>query len=310
VRELIIDRSSESVFGDVMLLEKLAYSLRKRGLGVQESLRLAHVALLILLVVLTALPWTYLLAFSTRSLAKFHVQLVLRSLVYFAVIFLLVSVLAVVEWFASRALKARELGVSEAWLWSIIRELEEVTGAGKLRVRLVEEDAPRAFLLLDDVVVSKGLIRALSAEEIKAVLAHELGHRYLAPLRALRGVLTFAVFFNASTILALSLDTNAYYGSLSLPVFSASTVLCFITILSLSRIEEHLVDIYSVKVTKSTALASALSKLERGLAINPPRSLVKPLLMMKGISYPPIKTRINVIAEFHRELSTENKSNS
>lgn len=264
-------------------------------------MRLAYLVLLGLLLVLIISPW-----FLLHSTGLPTGYLVLRALEYYAVILILVCCLAVTEWLRSRAHRARESS-EEEWLSSVLSEVEKPARTRGLSIRVVDEASPRAFLLLDDIAVSRGLLRALSREEVKAVIAHELGHKHLIVLRVLRGVLAFAVLFNASITVVLLTKIQAHLEVLSVAVFTASIILGVIVIISLSRLEEHLADIYAVKITGSTLLASALRKLVEVQTSASSKRVLRPLVV-DGVAYPSIENRVSVITEYYRELSRSRSS--
>ena len=78
--------------------------------------------------------------------------------------------------------KARDLAPSDApMLHSIVEDLARNAGLPKPRVVLVPEDSPNAFATGRDpahavVAVTQGLLQALNPDEIRGVLAHEMGH--------------------------------------------------------------------------------------------------------------------------------------
>ncbi len=78
--------------------------------------------------------------------------------------------------------RAVDLAPSDApMLHGIVEELAMRAGLPKPRVVLIPEDTPNAFATGRDphhavVAVTQGLLRTLSPEEIKGVLAHEMGH--------------------------------------------------------------------------------------------------------------------------------------
>lgn len=78
--------------------------------------------------------------------------------------------------------RAVDLAPSDApMIHSIVDELSQRAGLPKPRVVLVPENTPNAFATGRDpkhavVAVTQGLLQTLSPEEIKGVLAHEMGH--------------------------------------------------------------------------------------------------------------------------------------
>lgn len=77
---------------------------------------------------------------------------------------------------------ARELAPEEApWLHDIVGELARNANVPKPRVCVIPEEAPNAFATGRDpahavVAVTEGIMRLLSPEELRGVLAHEMGH--------------------------------------------------------------------------------------------------------------------------------------
>lgn len=78
--------------------------------------------------------------------------------------------------------KARELSASDApALHRMVEELSAKAGIPKPRIYLIPQEAPNAFATGRGpanavVAVTEGIMRILSADELKGVLAHEIGH--------------------------------------------------------------------------------------------------------------------------------------
>ncbi|WP_374289708.1 zinc metalloprotease HtpX [Desulfovibrio desulfuricans] len=78
--------------------------------------------------------------------------------------------------------RARELAPEEApYLHKIVEELARNAGIPKPRICVVPEEAPNAFATGRNpenavVAVTDGIMRLLSPEELRGVLAHEVGH--------------------------------------------------------------------------------------------------------------------------------------
>ena len=78
--------------------------------------------------------------------------------------------------------RARELAPEEApQIHSMVEELSRKAGIPKPRVCVVPEAAPNAFATGRNpenavVAVTEGIVRILSPEELRGVLAHEIGH--------------------------------------------------------------------------------------------------------------------------------------
>jgi heat shock protein HtpX len=91
-----------------------------------------------------------------------------------------------VYWFSDRIVlriyKAQEIGPSEApGLYGTIRDLTIRAGLPMPKIYVIPESAPNAFATGRNpqhsaVAVTKGLLSMLSQDEIRGVIAHELGH--------------------------------------------------------------------------------------------------------------------------------------
>lgn len=89
-------------------------------------------------------------------------------------------------WFSDRAALAmagaREVAYAEApGLYRILAELSHAAGLPMPRLAIIDAPAPNAFATGRDpahavVAVTTGLLEVLDADELRAVLAHELGH--------------------------------------------------------------------------------------------------------------------------------------
>jgi len=89
-------------------------------------------------------------------------------------------------WFSDRMVlrmyRAQEVDESSApQFYRMVRELAQRAGLPMPRVYLIEEDAPNAFATGRDpqhaaVAATTGILRVLSARELRGVMAHELAH--------------------------------------------------------------------------------------------------------------------------------------
>jgi heat shock protein HtpX len=89
-------------------------------------------------------------------------------------------------WFSDRIVlamyRAQEISPQEnPGIHQIVAELAQNAGIPKPRVYLIEDDSPNAFATGRNpqhavVAVTTGIMRILSREELRGVLAHELGH--------------------------------------------------------------------------------------------------------------------------------------
>ena len=155
------------------------------------------------------------------------------------------------------------------------------------------------------VVVHSGLLRVLDRDEVRAVLAHELGHianrdnAYMIAV-SLTPFLTYVVgllslLFGVGYIMGTvkgaqrtieyaksrgekeeEVALGAYFAVLIAIVIgliavmvglllTVASYLANIGVLAFSRIREHLADMYSVRVTGGTEIVQALEKIERAV---------------------------------------------
>lgn len=180
--------------------------------------------------------------------------------------------------FVLRMYNAEPLSFDEApMIHTMVEELAQSAGIPKPRIVVIPEDAPNAFATGRDpehsvVAITEGIIRILSTEELKGVLAHEVAHI------ANRDILIQTVAsVIGSTIVSIAnlLQFTAIFGfgqhnedgenSNPLVVLAmvllapiAATIIQF----AISRSREYLADATGAKFTgKPLALAGALEKL-------------------------------------------------
>jgi heat shock protein HtpX len=201
------------------------------------------------------------------------------------------------QWYSSdkvamRAMRAREVSPEEApELHGMIDRLCALADMPKPRVGVADLDVPNAFATGRSpnhsvVCVTTGLLRTLNAEELEAVLAHELSHV------AHRDVLVMTVAASAG-IIAGMLTRGAQYGAIfgdrrsnnnntgGLPVWLVVLLVSlvvyavsFLLLKLLSRYRELAADRAAAYLTmKPGALASALQKISGQMSRIPQRDL-------------------------------------
>src|SRR5918996_721275 len=117
--------------------------------------------------------------------------------------------LAMSKWIAKRSMGARVIGdprnETEAWLVATVRRLAGQAGVGMPEVAIYPSDDMNAFATGARrhralVAVSSGLLQRMRAEEVEAVLAHEVAHVAngdMVTLALLQGVVnTFVIFLS------------------------------------------------------------------------------------------------------------------
>lgn len=178
------------------------------------------------------------------------------------------------------AYRAKEVSPSEApGLHRMVEDLAKAAGIPKPRVCLIPEAAPNAFATGRNpehavVAVTEGLLRLMSPEELRGVLAHEIGHVVNRDIliQSLTGVLASVVMFVANMLqwgaifgMGRSSDDNnggggGAAGALLLALLApiAASLIQF----AISRSREFIADETGARLAGSPqGLASALLKL-------------------------------------------------
>jgi heat shock protein HtpX len=247
---------------------------------------------------------------------------------------------AIYQWYSSdtvamRAMRAREVSPQEApELHGMIDRLCALADMPKPRVGIADTHVPNAFATGRSperavVCVTTGILHTLTAEELEAVLAHELSHV------AHRDVLVMTVASSAG-IAAGMLTQGAQYGAFfgggrrdnnngGLPIWLVVLVVSlvvyavsFVLLRLLSRYRELSADRAGAYLTmKPQALASALQKITGEMNRIPERDLrqvsaasalcIAPAV--KGVSlrtltstHPPLEQRLAQLARIQAEL--------
>ena len=179
-----------------------------------------------------------------------------------------------------RVYKARELSPSEApMLHRMVEELAAAAGIPKPRICMIPDESPNAFATGRNpenavVAVTEGIVRLLSPEELRGVIAHEIGHITNRDIlvQSVAGVLATVVIYIANMMqwaaifgVGRSSDEeggggNNFLTSMLLAVLApiAASLIQF----AISRSREYLADATGARISGNPqALASALHKL-------------------------------------------------
>ena len=247
--------------------------------------------------------------------------------------------IAFYQWWSSdrvamRAMRAREVTPEEApELHGMIDRLCALADMPKPRVGVSDLDIPNAFATGRSpnravVCVTTGIMRTLDAEELEAVLAHELSHV------AHRDVLVMTMASSAG-IVAGMLTRSAQYGSFGLgrsrnnngaiPAYLAALVvslvvyaISFLLTRMLSRYRELCADRSGAYLTMNPgALATALQKISGEISAIPQKDLRAPAAMnaffiapaISGMTWktltsthPSLEQRLEQLARIQAEL--------
>jgi heat shock protein HtpX len=225
-------------------------------------------------------------------------------------------------WFSDRIAlafaKARQVTEAEAPdLYKLVGQLAQEAGMPMPRVYLIEQPAPNAFATGRDpqhavVAVTSGILEIASPRELRAVLAHELGHvrnrdtLVMAVVASIAGAISYLAQIAQWSMWFGGRDDDEGQNPIAAIVAIILLPIAALLIqLAISRSREFGADESGAQlVNDPLGLASALRKLEVynkkvPLAVNPSVSalfIVQPLLP-RGMSrlfstHPPIEERV------------------
>jgi heat shock protein HtpX len=227
-------------------------------------------------------------------------------------------------WFSDKAALrmagAKEISEAEdPHLFAIVRDVAQASGMPMPRVYVVETDSPNAFATGRNpqhavVAVTTGIRRLLTDRELRGVLGHEMGHVKNRDILTSSIVATIA---GAIQLIAQVLMFSQLFGGgrdrdrnplLTLAAIIIAPIAASLIQLGISRQREYAADTTGARVTRDPeALASALEKLQRGVAMRPmqdtpTQEAVSALYIVKpfsgeGVSnlfstHPPLEERI------------------
>jgi len=174
------------------------------------------------------------------------------------------------------------------WLESTVKELADKSGLPMPKLAVVPNPTPNAFTYgrtssSATLAVHEGLLRNLNEDEVRGVIAHELGHikhkdyiviTVLAALPMIAYIVAQVAFraglFSGTARRGKNEGNPGVVllaiGAISFVVYIVS----FLSVMRLSRLREHYADSYSAYVTGSPrSLESALTKISYGLSLAP-----------------------------------------
>lgn len=185
-------------------------------------------------------------------------------------------------WFSDtivlRMYKAREVSREESpALHAMVDDLANNAGIPKPRICIIPEDAPNAFATGRDpahgvVAVTSGIMRILSQEELRGVLAHEIGHIRNRDIliQTVAGVMATIVVYLANMLQWAAIFGGRRDDQGSGPGLFGGIVLALLAPIAasliqfaISRSREYLADATGAAISGSPhSLASALAKLD------------------------------------------------
>jgi heat shock protein HtpX len=175
------------------------------------------------------------------------------------------------------------------WLEATVKELADKSDLSMPKLAIVPNNTPNAFTFgrttnSATLAVHEGLLRQLNQDEIRGVIAHELGHikhkDYI--IMTILSALPLIAYMIAQVTLRASIFSsmgnrrggkNNNGGAILLIIGGVAFFVYFITfliVMRLSRLREHFADAYAAYITNSPhSLQSALAKITYGLSISP-----------------------------------------
>jgi heat shock protein HtpX len=175
------------------------------------------------------------------------------------------------------------------WLERTVKELADKSGLPMPRLAIVPNNTPNAFTFGRStggatLAVHEGLLRQLKEDEVKGVIAHELGHvkhKDYIVMTVLSALPLIAYIIAEVALMSGAFSSGGSGGRggknnsgavlILIGVISfAIYILTFLIVMRLSRLREHFADAYSAYVTGSPReLESALAKITYGLSLSP-----------------------------------------
>ncbi len=186
------------------------------------------------------------------------------------------------KWFAKRGYKMQQVTnpttPKEKLVYNTVKALAEREGIKMPEVWVYWDDVPNAFATGPSrnnsmVAVSSGLATNLSDAELKAVLAHEVGHIANGDMVAttlLQGLMNTMVYFVASIVARMVASAVARDGEPSHMVYFIVdivlqillSILASIVIFAFSRKREFKADAYAADALGADSMISALQKID------------------------------------------------
>lgn len=241
-------------------------------------------------------------------------------------------------WFSDKivlaAYKAREVAPEESpMLHKMVEEIAHEAGVPKPRVCIIPDDSPNAFATGRNpehavIAVTQGILRLLTPEELRGVLAHEMGHVANRDIlvQSVASVLATVVLYLANMLQFMAIfgggrrdgesGGGGAFGMIAglLMAFLAPIAASLIQF-AISRSREYLADATGARLSHSPeSLASALAKLDAYSKRTPMRDatpqtanmfIVNPFAGVNGVAslfttHPPVQDRIERLREMAR----------
>jgi heat shock protein HtpX len=269
------------------------------------------------------------IAYATQLLWVSAPLAIVAALLWFAVAYLFNQ--AIIDATTGAHVVSR---TDEPELYNLLENLAISRGMKTPTLRVIDSEALNAFATglhegQYSITVTRGLINALTAEEMEAVLGHELTH---VINRDVRTMVIAAVFAGIFTLVAQVLYRVLAYGGgdggrrgkkggvgglfvlLALAAAFLGHLLGIVIRMTLSRSREFVADAGAVELTKNPdAMISALRKLDADHTPLKTPETVRSMLMdgeEEGVyalfaTHPPISKRIDALVQYAGGRTTE-----
>lgn len=201
------------------------------------------------------------------------------------------------------------------WLWETVQELCRKNKVPIPKIALARVGSPNAFVFGRTpgsavLTVTQGLLNNLTQEEVKAVVAHEIGHikhKDMIVMTIVSAIPILAYFVARFLIFAPSRDRRRDVGAAVLVGFVAYIVYLIsnLLVLALSRLREYYADRFSGINTKPKLLASALAKITYGLSMSSEKienSSVRSFFIADPVS---AATEVNKLSSEYSDLNLD-----
>jgi len=179
------------------------------------------------------------------------------------------------KWLAKRGMKMQQVvnpsTPKEKIVYETVQALAQREGIKMPEVWVYWDDVPNAFATGPTrnnamIAVSSGLAVNLNDDELKAVLAHEMGHVANGDMMAttlLQGLMNTFVYFIARMIATPIMERNYWAGfAIYMILQTALSVLAMIPVCWFSRKREFKADAYAADALGAAPMVSALRKIE------------------------------------------------
>jgi heat shock protein HtpX len=209
-------------------------------------------------------------------------------------------------------------------LYEIVRDLTTRAGLPMPKMYVIPQEQPNAFATGRNpnhsaVAVTQGILKLLSEDELRGVLAHELGHvrnrdiLTTSVASAIGGAITYIAYL----ALWFGGDDNSPLGVFaSLALFLLAPIAATIIQLAVSRQREYSADATGAEICGNPeSLASALLRLEQGAQAIPMQvnQAAEPLYIVRPFSgggiaslfstHPPIEERVRRLRQMRPTIA-------